>query len=74
MERQGDPMRSLRWMRWVLVGFSLALAVAFIARGDVLIGCLLGAMGITRFVMITKTQQRRREFRQRFGPPPGAAR
>ncbi len=69
-----DAMRSLMWMRWVLVGLSLLLAAAFVARGNFVIGGLLAAMGVTRFVMITKTQQRRRELRQRFGPrpdPPG---
>ena len=52
-------------IRWILVGLSLALSIALIARGDVLIGGLLGALAVVRMVMFVRIQQRREEFRRR---------
>jgi uncharacterized membrane protein len=52
-------------IRWVLVGLSLAFSIALIARGDVLIGGLLGALAVVRMVMFVRIQQRREEFRRR---------
>ena len=52
-------------IRWVLVGLSLALSIALIARGDVLVGGLLGALAVVRMVMFSRMQQRRDQFRAR---------
>ena len=54
-------------IRWVLVGVSLTLSIALIARGDVLIGGLLGVLAVVRMVMFVRIPQRRDEFRRRGG-------
>jgi hypothetical protein len=55
-------------MRWVLIGLSLALSIALIARGDVLIGGLLAALAVGRMAVFMRMQQRREQFRARRGP------
>jgi hypothetical protein len=54
-------------IRWILVGLSLALSIALIARGDVLIGGLLGALAVARMAMFLRIQQRREQFRRQRG-------
>jgi hypothetical protein len=64
-------MVSMLAMRWVLVALSLALSIALIARGNVLIGGLLGVLALGRMMMFMRMQQRRAQFRERRrqGPP-----
>lgn len=52
-------------MRWVLVALSLVLSIVLIARGDVVIGVVLGAMALVRLAMFARMQQRREQFRER---------
>ena len=58
-------MNSMFAMRWVIVALSLALAIVLIARGNVVVGVLLGALAVSRMVMFVMMRQRRERFRQR---------
>ena len=53
-------------IRWILVALTAAIALALILRGNVLIGGLLGAVAVTRAVLLTRMRRRREEFRRRF--------
>ncbi len=59
-------MQSTRVLRWILVALSLVLAAFLIARGNVVIGVLVGAMAVTRAVLFVKMQHRREQFRERI--------
>ncbi len=59
-------MRSMTMFRWILVALSGALAVFLIARGNVVIGVLLGAMALTRALLFTRMHHRREMFRERM--------
>jgi Na+-driven multidrug efflux pump len=60
-------MASFVRMRYVIVGLALVLAVVLILNGNLLIGGLVGAMAVMRAVMVTRIQQRRRQFRAARG-------
>ncbi len=52
--------------RWILIALSGVLAAFLIARGNVVIGVIVGAMALTRAVMFVKMQRRREQIRQRI--------
>jgi hypothetical protein len=58
-------------LRWIISALSLAISIALIARGDVVIGVLLGALAVARMTMFVRIQQRRGRFRdgRRDGGP-----
>jgi hypothetical protein len=58
-------MTSIWVTRWILVSLSAVLAVVLVARGNVVIGVLLGALALTRIVLFVRLRQRRDRFRQR---------
>jgi hypothetical protein len=51
---------SLRALRWVIVSLALVLAVVLIARGDIIIGALVGASAVLRVVFLLSTSRSRR--------------
>jgi hypothetical protein len=53
-------------LRFVIFGLALALAAVLIARGNVLIGGLIGALALTRIAMFFMFMHRRKEFRARM--------
>lgn len=59
-------MTSMWAMRWVIVALSATLAVVLIARGNVLIGVLVGALAVTRTVFFVRLHRRRDQFRRRM--------
>jgi len=59
-------MPSMWVMRWVIVALSATLAVVLIARGNVLIGVLVGALAVTRMIFFVRLQRRRDQFRRRM--------
>jgi hypothetical protein len=65
MTKEGS-MTSMWGIRWVLVALSAALAIALIARGNVLIGLLVGALALTRMVYFVRLHNRRDQFRRRM--------
>jgi hypothetical protein len=65
MTKEGS-MTSMWVIRWVLVALSAALAIALIARGNVLIGVLVGALALTRMVFFVRLHRRRDQFRRRM--------
>jgi Flp pilus assembly protein TadB len=54
----------MRIIRGVLVALALALAGVLVARGDVVVGALIGTMAIIRAVLFTRVRRRRERFRQ----------
>jgi hypothetical protein len=59
-------MTSVWVLRWVLVTLTGVLAFVLIAHGNILIGGLLGAIAITRVVMLIQLRHRRTEIRERL--------
>jgi hypothetical protein len=59
-------MKGLLMLRVVLLVLAALLAAALIARGDVLIGVLIGAMAVVRALMFAGMHRRRRDFAKRF--------
>jgi hypothetical protein len=57
-------MQSMRVIRWVLVGLSMALAVVLVRRGNVVVGMLIGALAVTRAFMFVHVQRRRERLRR----------
>ena len=51
-------MRSMLWLRLILIGLGGALGVALIAHGNVVIGVLLCAMAVVRLVMVFGRRRR----------------
>jgi hypothetical protein len=64
MNKQGS-MSSMWFVRWILIGLSVALAVVLIVRGNVVIGALIGAMAVARAVLFVHMRHRRDEIRKR---------
>jgi hypothetical protein len=62
-------MRTLWRIRWVILGLSFLLGVVLLASGAIVLGVIVLLLCVTRLVMFRTMQQRRREFRQRFGSP-----
>jgi len=56
-------MRAVTTMRVVMTVLAFLLGIAFLARGDYLIGALAIAFGITRVVMLALMTQRRQDLR-----------
>jgi hypothetical protein len=69
MEQRRRSRESMLRIRWVLVGLGGVLSIALVANGSVLIGALIGAMAITRAVMLVKWsrlgKQRQAAFAER---------
>jgi MFS superfamily sulfate permease-like transporter len=51
--------------RWILVTLSIVLAVVLVVRGDVVIGVIVGAIAVSRMVLLVQLRHRRARFRQR---------
>ena len=58
-------MRSMWIVRTIILVLSLTLAVVLIARRNVLIGLLVGALALGRAFMFVTMMKRRRAFRDR---------
>jgi Flp pilus assembly protein TadB len=58
-------MGSIRVIRWIIVALSAALAIALIARGNLILGVIIGALAVSRAALLIRMQSRRRQFRRR---------
>jgi hypothetical protein len=58
-------MGSMLVIRGIMVALTAVLAALLIARGNVVIGVVLGALALTRVALLVRMQQRRERFRQR---------
>ena len=58
---QQRPNQSIWIFRWILTALGLALCIALIARGEVLIGILFGAFTIARTAMFLAWRRRIRD-------------
>jgi hypothetical protein len=59
-------MTSMLVIRWVMVALTAVLAALLIARGNVVIGVVLGALAVTRVALLVGMQRRRERFRRRI--------
>jgi hypothetical protein len=68
-------MRSLWWLRVVLIGLGFTLAVVLVASGSVIFGVIIGALAVVRAAVLIVWWRRRRDLvrrsRHRFDKPPG---
>jgi hypothetical protein len=53
-------------MRWILVGLTAVLAAVLVVRGNVVVGVVLGAIAITRAMLLGRRQHRRSMLRERI--------
>jgi len=53
-------------LRLVVVAIGLLLAGVLIARGNALIGVIIGALALARLALFITVMRRRRAFRERF--------
>jgi hypothetical protein len=74
--QQGQPYggggywSSFRAFRFVLIAGSLAVAAVLLARGDELLGLLIGALALARLGYMLASSRRRRSFRGSRGAGP----
>ncbi len=59
-------MTSVWIIRGILIALSVALATVLIVRGNVIIGVLIGALAVTRLVLLVQMRRRRDRFRRRL--------
>lgn len=59
-------MKSMLFIRWIMVGITFVLVALLIERGNVVIGVVLGLLAVARVALLVRMQQRREQFRQRF--------
>ena len=59
-------MRSVWIIRLGIVALSAVLAVVLIARGNVVVGGIIGALAVMRLLLFATVMRRRREFRRRL--------
>ena len=52
-------MRSMLWLRLILIGLGGALGGALVLHGNVVIGALLCVMAVVRLVMVVGMRRRR---------------
>ena len=58
-------MTSMFVIRSIMVALSATLAVLLVMRGNVVIGVVLGALTLTRVMMLVRMGRRGERFRQR---------
>jgi hypothetical protein len=59
-------MRSMWWLRFLIVGLGAALGVALLVNGNPLIGAIVHALAVTRLVMVLGMRRRRRAMMARW--------
>jgi len=59
-------MRSMWWLRFVLIGLGATLGVVLLVSGKTVIGALVLALAVTRLVMVLGMRRRRRAMMARW--------
>jgi Flp pilus assembly protein TadB len=59
-------MRSMWWLRFVIIGLGATLGVVLLLSGNPLVGALILALAATRLVMVLGMRRRRRAMMQRW--------
>jgi uncharacterized membrane protein len=66
-------VRSVWWLRWVIVVIAALIGIVLISSHHVLLGILFVAMAIARIALLLTVRKRRAAFREgrrgRLGPP-----
>jgi hypothetical protein len=53
-------MRSMWWLRFLIIGLGATLGVVLLVSGNTLIGALILALAVARLVMVVSMRRRRR--------------
>jgi hypothetical protein len=61
-------MRSMWWLRFLIIGLGATLGVVLLVSGNALIGALVLALAVTRLVMVLGMRRRRRAMMARWQP------
>ena len=59
-------MRSMWWLRFVIIGLGTALGAVLLVNGNTLVGALILALAVTRLVIVLGMRRRRRAMMQRW--------
>jgi len=59
-------MRSMGWLRFVIIGLGATLGVVLLVNGNTLIGALVLALAVTRLVLVLGMRRRRRAMIARW--------
>jgi len=59
-------MRSMWWLRLLIIGLGATLGAVLLVDGNVLIGALVLALAVTRLVMVLGMRRRRRAMMARW--------
>ena len=59
-------MRSMWWLRFLIIGLGATLGVVLLVSGNTLIGALVLALAVTRLVMVVSMRRRRQAMMARW--------
>ena len=59
-------MRSMWWLRFLIIGLGATLGVVLLVSGNPLIGVLVLALAVARLVMVVSVRRRRRAMMARW--------
>jgi hypothetical protein len=59
-------MRSMLWLRFLVIGLAATLGIVLLVNGNTLVGALVLALAVTRLVMVLGMRRRRRAMMARW--------
>jgi hypothetical protein len=59
-------MRSMLWLRFLVIGLAATLGIVLLVNGNMLVGALVLALAVTRLVMVLGMRRRRRAMMARW--------
>ena len=59
-------MRSMLWLRFLVIGLAATLGIVLLVNGNPLVGALVLALAVTRLVMVLGLRRRRRAMMARW--------
>ena len=59
-------MRSMLWVRFLVIGLAATLGIVLLVNGNMLVGVLVLALAVTRLVMVLGMRRRRRAMMARW--------
>ena len=59
-------MRSMLWLRFLVIGLAATLGIVLLVNGNMLVGVLVLALAVTRLVMVLGMRRRRRAMMTRW--------
>ena len=59
-------MRSMLWLRFLVIGLAATLGIVLLVNGNTLVGALVLTLAVTRLVMVLGMRRRRRAMMGRW--------